>query len=50
MKIMPVKTVTIRVLYVHVVVNGVIFQQISSSYCSIRSTLSACQIFPQVLL
>ena len=47
MQIMIAKTTTIRTLYVHVVLYGVIFWQISW-HCSICSKISTCQIFPQV--
>ena len=45
MQIMTAKTTTMRTLYVHVILNGVIFR-----YCSICLTLSAFQDFSQVLL
>ena len=47
MQIMTVKITTIWKLYVHVILNGVIFWQISW-HCSICSKISTCQIFPQV--
>ena len=50
MQIITRKTTTLRTLYVHVVLNGVICPQILYDIVLYARHFSTCQVFSQVLL